>query len=253
VLRSIVASLRDNHSLDDVPTAQLMPVLQHAVQLDAAALRSATPPNTRKRTTRASALALQPAFDELKPEQLVALLEVVIEADDEYNYLKLTMHPNVYVMQDGERLAFKQLDAATVASLMMLSVEVGRRGQITDSQHIILSHLWRSQAGQPLREDGCQPGLPVLLAVFSVWPALRGSNEPSPLGYMLSEVAGSIDSTVMVELLTAALQAGNKQVSEDLWWQHASGTLSDVDTAQLQIVASRSGKRMSNFVKRMLR
>jgi hypothetical protein len=42
VLGSVVDSLRDSNSLDAVSTAQLMPVLQHAVQLDAIALRSAT-------------------------------------------------------------------------------------------------------------------------------------------------------------------------------------------------------------------
>jgi hypothetical protein len=97
-------------------------------------------------------LVQQPAFDKLKPEELAALLEVVVDANDEYNFSWLTkLSPYAELKHDNERSAFKQLDAATVASLLMLAVNVAGRGQI--KRLAILRDLWECHAAQQLRED----------------------------------------------------------------------------------------------------
>jgi hypothetical protein len=245
VLGSIVDSLRGSHSLDAVSAAQLMPMLQHAVQLDAVARLSATatPYGGRMSVSRISALVRQPAYGRLTPEQLAVLLEVVVEADDSFNFLQLTGI-------DGLSPAFKQLDAATVASLMMLAVEAARRcqrGQMTNLHLIIPNMLWLSPAGRLLRDDGCQPLLPVLLAALSVWP--------SPLLRCMVGFAGSsIGRSVLLELLTAALHAGNKEAFDCLWWQNAKDSFTGVDLRQLLCIASRSGKRtVASSVRRLLR
>jgi hypothetical protein len=168
-------------------------------------------------------------------------LEVVVEADDACNFHVLTMgHP------DGEWPAFTQLDAATVASLIMLAVKVAGRGQITDSKHNILKGLWRSQAARQLREDGCQPLLPVLLSALSVWPGVD-----SMFTKLVRSVRRSISSTVVLELLTAALEAGNEQAFDFLWSQDARARLNVVDLRQLLCIASRSGTCML-YVKGLL-
>jgi hypothetical protein len=239
----IADSLQYSHSLDAVSAAQLMPVLQHAVQLDAIAPRGAG-----KRVMRVGALVRQPAFAQLKPEQLAALLEVVVEADDEYNFDRLT---RLYPYSSEERPAFKQLDAATVASLIILAIKVAGRSQQTESEHTILQLLWASHAGQQLKEDGCQLALPVLLAAFRVWPAVNFSVD-SVFKYIILNARRSISSAVQLELLTAALQVGNKQAFEYLWKQHATASLTGVALGQLLCIASRSGKRMFSPVRKLL-
>jgi hypothetical protein len=225
-----------------------MPVLQHAVKLDAIALYSAS--GARKGMTRVCALVRQPAFAQLEPDQLATLLEVVVEANDSNNFLLLTQRGCAKMpTEDDEWPAFKQLDAATVSSLMMLAVKAAGRGQSTGSEHHILRALWTSEVGWQLREDGCQPALPVLLAAFSVWPVVTADVRSVFMSMFIS--AGGTGSTVQLEVLTAALQTGDKQVFGYLW-QAAGASLTRVDLGQLLCIASRSRKRMFNAVKRLL-
>jgi hypothetical protein len=249
VLGSIVHSLRNSRSLDAVSAAQLMPVLQRAVQLDATALRSETPPTASKRESRISVMIRQPAFEQLKPEQLAALLEVVVEADDAYNFTMLTK-PFPGELYSPEWPAFRQLDAATLASLMMVAIKVAAQGHSTEPT--ILRSLWSSQAGRQLREDGCQPALPVLLAAFSAWPAVN-FGVGSMFKTMLYSASGSIGSTVLLELLTAALQAGNQQAFDFLWMLNGRESLSSVALGQLLHIASESGTNIFISVTRLLR
>jgi hypothetical protein len=265
VLGSIVESLRDSNSLDAVSAAQLMPLLQHAVQLDVIDMRSAARSeaahllllqlnaDTCKFATRVSALAQQPAFKQLKPEQLAALLEMVVGANDEFNFFWLiNRSPFGAVVQDNEHPAFKQLDAATVAALM-LAVKVAGQGQMTSPFCLILNALWVSQAGRQLREHGCQPALPVLLAAFSACSAAACGE--AVFKRMVDLARNSAGSTVMLELLTAALQAGDQPAFEYLWskWQGARASLNAIDLRQLRCIALESGERMFDAVTRLLR
>jgi hypothetical protein len=265
VLKSIVASLRDSSSLDAVSPAQLMPMLQHAVQLDAAALHSRPAPSEGcRRVTRIAALAEQPAVKQLTPAQLVALLEVAVAADDGYNYCILLEAPKKQQplpavqlhLVDAAAVDAAAVDAAAVAALMELAVKAAARPRRTESGFMILQHLWHSRAGQRLQEDGCQPLLPVLLAAISGWPDEPSSVTGSVGKHMVSLSRSDMSSTVLLELLTAALQAGKQQAFVDLWessgWQAKSG-LNGADVGQLLRSAAMCSKCMFIAVKKLLR
>jgi hypothetical protein len=70
---------------------------------------------------------------------------------------------------------------------------------------------------------------------------------------MLRTAGDSIGSTVLLELLTAALQAGNKQAFDVLWMQNARASLSSVALGQLLRIASESGTNIFISVTWLLR
>jgi hypothetical protein len=253
VLHSIVASLRDSNSLDAVSPAQLMPMLQHAVQLDAVALHShAAPPEASRGVTRIDALVEQPAFKQLTPEQLTTLLEVAVDADDERNFIRLTRYrPGQVAGSMAVLPAYQQLDAATVVALMTLAVKVTARPRRTDSCQLILRDMWESQAGLRLQEDGCQLLLPVLLTAVSIWHDRISAG--NPFDTMIDLAGDKIGSTVLLELLTAALQADNVEAFKELWWQPASSSLNGADLGQLLRSASRCGEYMVWASRKLLR
>jgi hypothetical protein len=252
---SIVASLRDSNSLDAVSPAQLMPILQHTVQLDAVDLHSgAVPPEGRKRVTRIVMLMQQPAAEQLAPQQLAALLEVAVAANDQLNFMALKFQ---HAPHHGfvTAPAYLQLDAATVVALMMLTVKAAAPPWRTESRHCILQHLLLGGAGLRLMEGDCQLLLPVLLAAISVWPDETCSSG-SVFKTVTSLAEGQISSTVLLELLTAALQAGKQQAFVDLWkssgWQ-ARYDLNAAGVGQLLRSASRCSKHMFIAIKKLLR
>jgi hypothetical protein len=102
-----------------------------------------------------------------------------------------------------------------------------------------------------MREDGCQPALPVLLAALRVWSAVAYGD--SMFEHMVLLASDSIGSTVLLELLIAALQAGNEQAFRYLWCQPATNGLNSVDLRQLWCIASKSGTRLFYTVERLLR
>jgi hypothetical protein len=69
---------------------------------------------------------------------------------------------------------------------------------------------------------------------------------------MISSAGDKIGSSVLLELLTAALQAGNEEVFDLLWWQPARSSLNGVDLGQLLRSAARCGKRMFMAIGKLL-
>jgi hypothetical protein len=172
-------------------------------------------------------------------------LEVVVKADDEDNYYELLGVP-----------ALQQLDAATVVALVVLAVKAAARPRMTESESSILASLWQIatfQHAAQLLEGGCQLLLLVLLAAIRVWPDVT-SSAGDMFKRMIRFAGDTIGSTVLLELLTAALQAGKQQAFELLWGTayQAKHGFDGADVGQLLRSASRCGKHMFMAIERLL-
>jgi hypothetical protein len=253
------SSLRSG--LNAAPLAQLMPVLQHAAQLDAAALPDIAAtciplPNAfnnvlgagESRTSRLFLLARLPAFHQLTSEQLASLLEVAVRAGDDGNVCVLHTAP-----------AFGQLDAATLCNLLELAVKEPCFEGRPEAAKSWTLHLLQSPRAAEQLTDGGQLLLPVLLAALSAWPVKPDTRQPggsaaqflflgenpgfmgSLRGSVTSRAQQKMSTTVLLELMKAAVQASNMQAFAHLWQLPAAADLSGKQLGQVLSSAAAYG------------